>query len=139
MFLLDTNVVSEVAKLASDETVIRWLDNHAQDELFISAVTVHELRYGIERLPPSRKRAALEKAFDTLMASGFSSRILVLDLKSAVASGKIEAAGKLAGKPIGLGDCMIAGIAIANNATVVTRNVKHFEQTGVKLVNPWSN
>jgi toxin FitB len=137
ILLFDTNIISELASPSPSEAVLDWISQQEARDLHTSAVTIHELRYGIEKLPAGKRRNSLDRSHDRLLVQFFPGRILPLDVIAADASGKVEAAARLAGRPIGQGDCMIAGIAISKRATVVTRNVKHFAETGVSIVNPW--
>lgn len=136
-FVLDTNVVSEITSLRPAVSVMNWIGAQAKEDLFTTSVTVHEVRYGISLMPIGRRRQVLEADLEKLLSGYFNGKVMVLDSDAARVSGEVAARGKLTGSQIGLGDCMIAGIAIANNASVVTRNVKHFATTGATIVNPW--
>jgi toxin FitB len=139
ILLFDTNVVSELASAAPSEAVLDWISQQDEADLFTSTITVHELRYGIEKLPGGKRRNSLDRSYDRLLVRFFAGKILPFDVKAADASGKVDAVGRLAGRPIGLGDCMIAGIAISKHAAVITRNVTHFSETGVQIINPWGD
>lgn len=136
-FLLDTNIVSELIKIGPDPRVIDWLDRQAEDDLLTTVVTVHEMRYGIERREPGRRRRELERDISQLFEEAFAGRVLELDRSAAEASGRIQAARERSGRPISLGDCLIAGIAVARGATVVTRDVEDFAGAGVPVIDPW--
>ncbi len=136
-FVLDTNVLSNFTSPRPERAVLDWIGAQPAGQLFTSSVTVHEIRFGIELMPKGRRRDALEIAVDQLLTVYFAGKILVLDAAAARVSGEMEARVKRSGNHIGLGDCMIAGIAVANGASVVTRNVKHFALTGATVVNPW--
>ena len=137
IFVLDTNILSEITNPRPEPLVLNWISGQAVKTLFTSAVTVHEIRYGLELMPKGRRRQTLELAMEKLLTDYFTGKVLSLDPKSARISGEIEASRKQIGHDPGMADCMIAGIAIANGATVVTRNVKHFATTGATVINPW--
>jgi len=136
-FVLDTNVVSELINAAPEPRVIDWLDRQAEDELLTTVVTVHEMRYGVERREPGRRRRELEREIAHLFEVAFAGRVLELGRSAAEASGRIQAARERIGRPISLGDCLIAGIAVASSATVVTRDAEDFASTGIRVINPW--
>lgn len=137
MIILDTNVISAVMQQGAHEPVVAWLDRQEIDELCTTAINLHELRYGIEKLKPSRRRGTLEEGLQyTLELLGH--RVWHVDPASAFRSGELQAQRERAGKPIALGDCLIAGIALARGAVVATRNDRHFRGLGIVIVNPWA-
>ena len=138
MLLLDTNVVSALVRRELEPVVGLWLDRQDEAQLYVSAITIHEMRYGIEKLATGRRRSTLARQLDELLRQGFEGRILNLDLPASWTSGSIQAQRRRAGRPIGLADCLIAGIAFTRNAALVTRNVTDFAGIGLELVNPWS-
>lgn len=135
--LLDTNVVSELWRPGPDAAVLRWFAEQPDDGLFLSVVTVAELRKGIARLPRSRRRAALEVAWDTLVES-YSDRILAVDIETARCWGEMLAAAERDGRRMNTTDALIAATAICSGLTVATRNERDFTASGVDLVNPWT-
>lgn len=133
--LVDANVLSEATRPASDPRVLAWLDRHGAD-LFISAVTVGELRRGVALYPQSRKRAALAKWLEEVVGS-FEGRILPVNLEVAVAWGDYYAAQQRKGhKPQAL-DSLVAATAQVHGFTVATRNAEDFP--GVSVTNPWTD
>lgn len=135
--LLDTNVVSQFVSDDPEEAVVAWLDKQDPDLIFTSTVTIDELWFGARLMAQGRRRRILERALDALFTTMFARRVWHLDEAAARVSGEIEANRQQAGRRIELADSMIAGIAIANGSTLVTRNVKQFRDTGATLVNPW--
>ena len=138
MFLLDTNVISELMRAEPSPTVLGWFGAHDAADLFISAVTEAELRAGIAYLPEGQRRDRLQLAVDAMIDQDFQGRILPFDTIAARPYAQIAAQRRAAGPPIAEADCQIAAIAMAAGAPVATRNVKDFEGSGVQLINPWN-
>jgi predicted nucleic acid-binding protein len=136
-YLLDTNVISDVTKPAPSELLTSWLGGQRDDDLFISTITVAEVRRGILELPDGAKRRQLEKWFGG--ADGpvalFSGRILSFDLEAALTWARLMAEGSIAGRPRSPTDMMIAAIAMAGAFVVVTGNERHFSGV-VNFLNP---
>jgi predicted nucleic acid-binding protein len=138
-FLLDTNVVSEWIKPAPDGGVMTWLAEADEDRVFISVVTLAELRHGIERLPPGARRDRLEIWLTAQVPERFGTRILPVDAEIAKAWGRVTARGQALGRPVDSMDAFIAATAECHGLTLVTRNVRDFEALGSPLLNPWSD
>jgi toxin FitB len=137
MVILDTNVVSEVMDEAPDAVVIRWLDRLSWTSMWTTAVTVLEIRYGLTIMPSGRRRRQRENAFARLLNENFEGRILQFDHVAAEETASLMGARRRTG-PLGdLRDNMIAGIALAQRATLATRNIRHFADLSVPVVNPW--
>lgn len=137
MILLDTNVLSALMRDTPDPAVVRWLDAQPAESVWTTSVTVFEIRTGIEHLTPSRRRRQLTDMWAQLLADDLDGRVQSFDLAAATAAGGIAAARQRTGGTVEIRDVQIAGIAASRNATVATRNTRHFEGTGVALVNPW--
>lgn len=137
MIILDTNVLSAMLEETDHPAAIAWLDRQDAEKLFTTTINVHELHFGLCKLAAGRRRARLERSITTLIDEVLANRILPLDPESARASGKLQAARELIGKPIDLGDCLIAGIAIARKAAIATRNIRHFSEPSLVVINPW--
>lgn len=135
LWLLDTCVVSELTRKAPDAQVLQWLTDHA-DEAAIPVVTLGEIQYGIERLAPGRLRNSLQLWFDGLTEQ-FASRIVSTDEAVWRTFGRLKASVEAIGKPQEDLDMLIAAVATVNRLTLVTRNTKHFLDTGIPTVNPW--
>jgi toxin FitB len=138
MIVLDTNVLSALMQDTPDLAVVQWLDNQPTESIWTTSVTVLEIRTGIERLTPSRRRRRLDETFSRLLAEDLQGRVQSFDLTAAIAAGTIAATRQRVERAVEIRDVQIAGIAASRHATVATRNTRHFEGTGVKLVNPWA-
>ncbi|MGH6923005.1 MAG: type II toxin-antitoxin system VapC family toxin [Propylenella sp.] len=138
MIVLDSNVVSELMRAAPDPEVVVWLRLQPQSMLVVTTVTVAEVLYGVRRLPLGRRRSDLERRFQELMAHGFRDRLLSFDEAAADAYSNIMTNRRRIGRPIEILDAMIAGIALSRGAEVATRNVPHFLECGLRVVDPWA-
>ena|SRR5437899_1329733 len=137
MVILDTNVVSEIMDEVPDAVVIDWLDRLSWTSLWTTAVTILEIRYGLTIMPSGRRRQQRETAFARLISENFEGRILQFDSAAAEETAALMGARRRIG-PLGdLRDNMIAGIALAQRATLATRDVRHFDDLIVPVVNPW--
>jgi len=135
LWLLDTCVVSELTRKVPDAQVLQWLTEHATDAA-IPVVTMGEIQYGIERLEVGRQRNSLQLWFEGLSRQ-FVSRILPTDEEVWRTFGRLKASVEAIGKPQEDLDLLIAAVATVNQLTLVTRNTKHFLDTGIPTVNPW--
>lgn len=138
-FLLDTNVVSEWVKLRPDSGVIAWLAEADEDRVFISVVTIAELRHGIERLPAGARRDRLDIWLSEQVPARFEARVLSVDVETADTWGRVVSRGEANGRAVGTMDAFIAATAERHDLTLVTRNVSDFDVLGIRLFNPWSN
>lgn len=136
MIILDTNVVSEPLKPKPNPGVLAWLGAQAPDTLYVTTITIAEMTSGVEKMPKGRRREALSEAIDEVFAL-FDGRVLVFDVPSAKAFGKLLSSANSAGNPIGFSDAAIAGIAAANDFAIATGNGKDFRGTKVRIINPW--
>lgn len=136
-FLLDTNVVSEPMKVRPNAGVLSWLVQVEEDSVFLSVVTITELRYGIERLATGKRRERLEGWLRKDLTSRFGERILPVDLEIADVCGRLVARSETIGRPIEARDAFIAATAEVRGLTLVTRNVSDFEATVKDIVSPW--
>jgi toxin FitB len=138
-FLLDTNVVSEWTKPRPDAGVVAWLAETDEDRIFISVITVAELRHGIERLPAGARRERLATWLTEQVPQRFEERLLAVDAETANVWGRVMAQGQAAGRPPGTMDAFIAATVLRHDMILATRNVSDFEALGVRLINPWSH
>lgn len=138
MILLDTNVVSALMRRDPDAGVVRWLDGLAAESVWLPSIVVFELHFGIESLAQGRRRRQLEDALDFILRVGFADRILPFDERAAAAAAKIAAKRQRAGRPTELRDTLIAGIVVAQQAQLATRNRRHFDDLGIDLIDPWA-
>lgn len=136
-WLLDTNILSEMMRVPCDANVLHWIDTRPGQSLFTTAITVMEIRHGLARLPDGQRRAGLEWRFGRLLSERFTARVLAFDQAAGEQAGLLLAAREAIGKPAGVHDTMIAGIALANRMGIVTRNIGDFHGLDVPLVNPF--
>ena len=137
MIVLDTNVLSVLMRRDTDPIVVRWLDRQSSESIWTTAVTVFEIRFGLDLLPPRRRRRGLEDAFRTILDEDLDGRILPFDQAAAEASATISAHRRRAGRPVEIRDVQIAGIVAARKARLATRNVRHFDGLNIALIDPW--
>lgn len=137
MILVDTNVISEPLRVAPDPRVVAWLDGQPLETLFLSVITVAELRFGVARLPGGKRRNNLRERLETQVLPVFTGRILTFDMASTQAFADLMAKAQAAGITIGMADGYIAAIAKANRLTVATRDTLPFEAAGVAVIDPW--
>ena len=138
MFLLDTNILSAVMGTRPDPQVASWMEQQPPDLLFTAAVCQAKILSGITVLPTGRRREALEMAALAMFREDFAGRILPFDTDAAVIYAELFAVRRSAGRPAATADLMIASIARACGASVVTRDTGDFEGCGLALINPWS-
>jgi predicted nucleic acid-binding protein len=137
MILLDTNVVSEPLRPAPDARVTAWIDAQGIETLFLSAITVAELRAGLALLPAGKRRAGLKTSLETLVLPLFAGRVLPFDLGCTQAYAELMANARASGLAIASTDGYIAAIASANGLTVATRDTGPFKAAGATVINPW--
>lgn len=136
MIVLDTNVLSELMKESPDETVWRWLQNNAGEELCATAITAAEIHNGIEQMPAGRRRRQVREAADDAFAF-VQDDLLSFDAEAGMAFSVVLRDRRRAGLPIGVLDAQIAAICLVEQAALATRNTEDFVRTGVELINPW--
>lgn len=137
MIILDTNVLSALMQQRPDPAVIAWMDAQAADSVWITTITVFEARFGLELLPKSKRRQSLVDAFEALVEQDLEGRVLEIDSLSAASAATLAARRRKAGQPVDFRDTLIAGVALARRATIATRNIRHFADLTVPVVNPW--
>jgi len=136
-FLLDTNVISESAKPRPDRGVMDWLATTSEDQLFLSVVSLAELRHGIERMDKGKRRVALDLWLTADLPPRFGDRLLTIDMVTADLWGRTIARAQAAGSPIGAMDAFLAATAEQHQLVLVTRNTSDFQAIGTQLFNPW--
>lgn len=137
-YLLDTNIVSEWVKPRPDPGVVSWLAEVDEDRVFLSIVTLAELRYGIARMADGSRRRRLDEWLRNELPLRFEGRLLPIDAAVAENWGEVVARREAEGQPIGTMDAFIAAMAQAHNLTLVTRNAPDFGPSLKAIVNPWS-
>ena len=137
-FLLDTTVVSEWMKPRPNPSVIRWLAEVDEDRVYLSVITLAELRYGIERLSSGARKTRLESWLREELPLRFESRVLVVEAAVADAWGRVVNRCSAAGKPISVMDAFFAATSEVHGLILVTRNVSDFAASEVSLFNPWA-
>jgi len=136
-YLLDTNIPSELIRPRPEPLVSTWLERQNDLHLYLSVVTIGELRKGLTLLPSGKKRALLEGWLESRLLPWFEGRILPISLAIANRWGAMDGEEQLRGNPLNTADGLIAATALEHDLTVVTRNVKDFARLGVSILNPW--
>ena len=136
MIILDTNILSALMQTRPDPAVVAWLDGQPAPSIWTTAITVFEIEMGLRLLGAGRRRQGLETAFERLLHDDLEGRVLPFDQAAALEAGALAAARRKQGRPIDMRDTQIAGIARARKASLATRNVKHFEDAGLTLIEP---
>jgi len=137
MILLDTNVVSEPQRQSPDACVLAWLDAQALETLYLSAVTVAELRAGVALMPAGKRRDVLHENLEKYLLPLFVNRVLPFDMACTKAYAELLAKSRAAGLAIESADAFIAAIALANGFSVATHDTTPFEAAGLTVINPW--
>lgn len=137
MIIVDTNVVAEMMKAEPASEVVSWLNGQDTSTLFLTAITLGEIGYGLEILPRGKRRLHLEQGFERVIADAFTGRILAFDEEAAGQYGLVMGRRKAIGRPLSIPDGQIAAIARAKHSAVATRNVKDFDHCGIQIVNPF--
>lgn len=137
MIILDTNVLSALMRQAPEAPVVAWLDRQPAESVWITSVTLFEARLGLALLPKGRRRQRLEAAFAQLLKDDHEERVLDFDSVAAGEAALLAAERQKRGRPVDMRDTQIAGIALARRATLATRNVRHFRDLKVPVVDPW--
>ena len=136
-FLLDTNVVSELVSPKPNDKVLRWIEQADESILFLSVLTLGEIRNGVERLRPGRRRGRLESWLLVDLPRRFQDRILPVTAAVADRWGTVSAIAAARGKPVPVVDGLLAATALHYNLALVTRNTSDVSGTGVLTLNPW--
>lgn len=137
MILLDTNVISEPLRQEPEPRVIKWIDAQALETLYLSAITVAELRSRIVLIPEGTRRSGLQESLEKRVLPLFTGRILPFDLSCAQVYADLISKAQKAGLAITAADGFMAAIAAANGFAVATRNITPFEAAGATVINPW--
>lgn len=137
MILLDTNVVSEPLRRTPADRVITWIDEQPLETLYLSAITVAELRAGVALLPSGKRRSRLHDGLEKQLLPLFAGRVLDFDLACTPAYAELIANARTAGLAIAAADGFIAAIAATHHFAVATRDASPFRAAGIATINPW--
>ena len=138
MILLDTNVISEPLKLSADAGVLAWIDAQSIDTLYLSAISLAELRFGIAALPTGKRKETLHLGLEQRILPLFADRILPFDAIASQAYADILSTARAQGRAISTADGYIAATAKCHGFMVATRDASPFEAAGVAVINPWT-
>jgi tRNA(fMet)-specific endonuclease VapC len=136
-YVLDTNVISKLISKQPNKKVVEWLDRLDPNTIYLSVITIGEIRKGIEKLPPSKRRDAVKEWLEVDLLLRFQGRILEITTEVMLIWGELTGRLEKEGKPITAIDSLIAAIALQGNYCLVTRNEHDFQNTGVTIINPW--
>ena len=139
MIILDTNVVSELMRPQSSAAVVEWVDMQPSDDIWLTAITLAELLYGVGRLANGHRQRTLAEQLEAMIEEDFDHRVLAFDETAAAHYSDIVVARERLGRPIGSADAQIAAICRSHNAVLATRNVDDFTNAGVMIINPWTD
>ena len=137
-YLLDTCVISELVKPSPNEKVIDWLDKTPNERLFLSVITIGEIRKGLIKIPESKKKTSLTNWLNTLLED-YQSKIYSINLTVAENWGNIQGIAERSGNPMASLESLIAAIAYTYNLILVTRNENDFVASNIPIINPWRN
>jgi toxin FitB len=137
MIVIDTNVFSALMQAAPEPKVIAWLDRQSQTAVWTTSVTVFEIRFGLQIMAGGKRRSALLQAFESLLRR-IEHRVASFDDAAASQAADLMASRQNKGRPIDLRDTMIAGIVLARQAGIATRNTDHFSDISATVINPWN-
>ena len=135
-YLLDTNVLSELRRKTPEAAVVEWVSDRPASTLYLSVLTLGELRKGIEGVSDAKRRMALRDWLETDLPAFFAGRVLAVDTSVADRWGRLLSA---AGRPLPAIDSLLAATAAQQGLSMVTRNTRDFADLGLDVVNPWSN
>src|ERR1051325_9742112 len=121
-----------------DAEVLEWLDRQPADSVWITTISLFETRFGLALLPVGRRRRVLEAAFDDLLREDLDNRVLDFDSAAATAAASLAAARQKTGRSVDMRDTQIAGIVLARRATLATRNIRHFVDLKISIIDPWA-
>jgi predicted nucleic acid-binding protein len=136
MIILDTNVLSALMRQTPDKNVIVWLDKQPRTSIWTTSITILEVRFGLQIVSLGKRRSLLIQAFEAVLDK-IGYRVAPFDAAAAQQAGDLMASRQKKGRPGELRDTMIAGIVLAHHATLATRNITHFEDVSVPVINPW--
>jgi hypothetical protein len=136
VIILDTNVLSALMRQAPEAAVVAWLDRQPAESVWITSITLFESRLGLALLPKGQRRQTLEAAFVRLLEEDLENRVLDFDSAAAIEAASLAAERQKVGRPVDVRDTQIAGIALARHGTLATRNLRHFRDLKVPVIDP---
>jgi predicted nucleic acid-binding protein len=139
MIVLDTNIISEPLRPAPEPRVSDWIDTQPLETLYLSTMTVAELRAGVALIPAGKRRAALHESLEKRILPKFTGRVLPFDMACTNAYAEVIATARKAGSGIETADACIAAVALANGFIVATRDISPFKAAGLNIINPWED
>jgi predicted nucleic acid-binding protein len=138
VILLDTNVISEPQRREPDAPVLDWMDAQALETLYLSAITVAELRAGIALMPTGKRRDGLHENLEKRLLPMFANRVLPFDMACTTAYAELLAKSRTAGLALETADAFMAAVAMAHGFFVATRDTSPFKAAGLNVINPWN-
>jgi predicted nucleic acid-binding protein len=137
MIILDTNVLSALMRQIPENNVVAWLDKQPRTSIWTTSITVLEVRFGLKIMPDGKRRSLLIQRFETVLEK-IGQRVVPFDVAAALQAGDLMASRHKKGRTGELRDTMIAGIVLAQHASLATRNTAHFDDISIPLINPWT-
>ena len=137
MIILDTNVLSALMRREPDRAVLVWLDKQPAESIWLTSITVFEVKFGIELIALSERREQLACAFARMLRDDFQDRVLPFDQSAAEEAATLAAQRQRSGTPVDVRDTAIAGIVLTRRSALATGNLRHFRDLGIGLVDPW--
>lgn len=138
-YILDTNVISELIAKQPNEKVVAWLDGLDPSTIYLTVITISEIRKGIEKLPASKRRDTIKAWLEADLLLRFQGKILDITTEVMLVWGELAGRLENEGKPVAAIDSLIAAIALQGRYNLVTRNDSDFQYTGIIVINPWKN
>jgi predicted nucleic acid-binding protein len=138
VIILDTNVLGALMRTAPEAVVVAWLDRQPAQSVWITSITLFETQFGLALLPTGPRRQVLETLFARLLNEDLENRVLDFDSAAATQAASLAAVRQKSGRPVDMRDTQIAGIVLARRATLATRNVRHFKDLKISIVDPWA-
>ena len=137
MIMLDTNVISESLRPAPESRVLDWINTQAIETLYLSAISVAELRFGAALLPPGKRKTKLRNNLENKLLPLFTGRVLPFDFAVTEAYAEVMSRARMSGQSISTADGYIAATAAANKMIIASRDTSPFAAAGLEVINPW--
>jgi predicted nucleic acid-binding protein len=137
MIILDTNVLSELMRDVPNPAVLDWLDRQPSSSVWVSCISLMEIRFGLFRMPTGKRRERMLEEFEAILRDEIQERYAPFDASAATQTATLMALRNSKGRPMEYRDAMIAGTALSTKAVLATRNTSHFSDLSVSVVNPW--